>query len=1006
MNSSAPQLPAHSENPDEELIRVKQALESVFSNPVAPVVADGTNELSRRDLADKYLVTFQRLPVAWMVCDRLLMENSGPNSQSQHFFAAQTLHYKCREEVYVAQLPPDSLPSLRDSLMNHLTRFGSGDNSGNTPLITRLCMAIAALSIQMGWKNIIRDVLDKVITARPDLSPVMVELIQLLPEEASSDRLFLVDEDARSEFRECLCRESETVLQFLLQIAQTSNAHQISVLRCLHSWIRHVSMSPTLLQTTPLIDATFQAITTYATTSGGDDTLFESSVDVVVELLQQYSSDPKHNAGLVQKIIPIVMNLGQTPFQTAMKDSDEDVLRGFCRIFTEMGESYMSLITSSAEDNTNLVELILQCSSISDSEIANITLHFWYRFVYALENLEPYQFRQHKVDFYTPILTRLVIVCTTLMKYPSDVEDYQQDMLEDLNQARFYLSETVEDCCRLVSADIVLQNLGQHIQTLYNAFSSLPPNQQLSSWHGIEACLFALKAISQYIPNDENVILPYIMELLTRLPTNIPRLRHTVNLFIGRYAGWLGANPNFLQTLMPYLSEGLSVPQCASASAVAIRQLCHACIHQPALGDAVFQLYESLLTINSNTLIGLRDELQVLEGTCVAVSRQMRNMDANTAQTCVNRIVQPILTRLATIMTPGNSNSSSCKQAIAEIERLTVIVQHLVPLAPSELKYDADGLEQDCRFTLIVPLMSESWPLLEAVASTNFSNDLNIAEKLCRLHKHALRISGAEHYKEPLLDKLMGHLVRNFQQSFHSPYLYAASICITDFSQYTEVKPRLCQMVLEQSTHFFSRLNTLEHFTSHPDVVEEFFYLLGRCMSYCPEALLLSNNNNPLLYPSLKSASLGLHVQHRDVNKGTLNFLEQVVNFGLSLTDDGPDSTVEDYVTCKQALENGIMTEGQPVVANLARSIQGELPLYSLDRGSGSVTGIIVKLNDLCSEMLRKWLDGALAHTPQQIKMDLLAALSHRAARDNLASILMNINSVCVRNRKLAEGVS
>ena len=93
------------------------------------------------------------------------------------------------------------------------------------------------------------------------------------------------------------------------------------------------------------------------------------------------------------------------------------------------------------------------------TEIANITLHFWYRFVHALENLETYQFHQHKVDFYTPILTCLVILCTTLVKYPTDVNNLQQDHMEDADRDRFYLSETVEDCCRLVGGNLVLNNV-------------------------------------------------------------------------------------------------------------------------------------------------------------------------------------------------------------------------------------------------------------------------------------------------------------------------------------------------------------------------------------------------------------------------------------------------------------------------------------------------------------------------------------------------------------------
>jgi len=69
-------LPPHSTNPEEELPRVLQALQTVYNSSYNN--NNGTNNSSplsifnRRDVADKYLTSFQRMPVAWVVCDRLL----------------------------------------------------------------------------------------------------------------------------------------------------------------------------------------------------------------------------------------------------------------------------------------------------------------------------------------------------------------------------------------------------------------------------------------------------------------------------------------------------------------------------------------------------------------------------------------------------------------------------------------------------------------------------------------------------------------------------------------------------------------------------------------------------------------------------------------------------------------------------------------------------------------------------------------------------------------------
>ena len=160
MQSSAADLPQHSDNVDEELRRVKMALTAVFS-PAQQQQQQSKQWWEQRQLADRYLTSFQATSVAWMVCDRLLQENFNSTNpqemmqqQQQRFFAAQTLHTKCRADVY--QLPSDSLPSLRDSLWNKLNTYS---NVGEVALTNRLAMCVSALAVQMGWTTVITDLL-------------------------------------------------------------------------------------------------------------------------------------------------------------------------------------------------------------------------------------------------------------------------------------------------------------------------------------------------------------------------------------------------------------------------------------------------------------------------------------------------------------------------------------------------------------------------------------------------------------------------------------------------------------------------------------------------------------------------------------------------------------------------------------------------------------------------------------------------------------------------------
>ncbi|CAN0568707.1 unnamed protein product, partial [Ectocarpus sp. 12 AP-2014] len=76
-------------------------------------------------------------------------------------------------------------------------------------------------------------------------------------------------------------------------------------------------------------------------------------------------------------------------------------------------------------------------------------------------------------------------------------------------------------------------------------------------------------------------------------------------------------------------------------------------------------------------------------------------------------------------------------------------------------------------------------------------------------------------------------------------------------------------------------LQTLDDFTANPDVVEEFFYLVGRFVDYCPDPLVAS----PLLSSLVRCGMVGLQLHHREAQRGVLHCLEQIV--GLAMTE-GP----------------------------------------------------------------------------------------------------------------------
>jgi transportin-3 len=432
-------LPPHSSDPTEELSRVILALETVFS-------ARGSTA-SASSLADRYLVSFQRQAIAWVVCDTMLATPHFQRSSSAvamtdltpecHFFAAQTLHSKCRNYYAVkGQLPADSLAALRDSLMQHL--FLQHVASPGGPVHTQLAMAISALSIQMGWRDVIPFLLTQVKSQDNTLKDteghrqakirMVCDMLRFLPEECNSDRLLLerddeerhwfhnhallsCDDDAQGATNTTTTMQEQThaeeskdqstsrptprqaknaqhVLEFLWYLVQSCSSYTQpqqgkiihKVLECLHSWIYHVPLPAELLQQSPLLPWVVSLLQQDDSSSSHivDSERMELAVDVIVEVLRCFPSDLYWNKSLVQTLYPLLLSLGvvmnpqtsmdTTPFQMALKRQDEDELRAFTRIFTEMGESYLSLVVGPEECQQNaLVELILTCSTIPDS---------------------------------------------------------------------------------------------------------------------------------------------------------------------------------------------------------------------------------------------------------------------------------------------------------------------------------------------------------------------------------------------------------------------------------------------------------------------------------------------------------------------------------------------------------------------------------------------------------------------------------------------------------------
>src|SRR3569832_78298 len=225
-----------------------------------------------------------------------------------------------------------------------------------------------------------------------------------------------------------------------------------------------------------------------------------------------------------------------------------------------------------------------------------------------MEIVEPYDIRQELIDGYTPHLLELLQVCvTSLMPYPKDTVSDDDLLDDDIQRHRFYVSETIEDCCRLLGGHVVLHRLHALLQQ----------SIQVGEWQGMESCLACIGSIHRFVPSDENEVLPVCFQLIPQLRNDIAPLRFTASKTIGKFASWLAVHPQYLQPLLPYLAQGLHSPETASAAAVAIKELCECSNQNFAIAEPVLQLF---LELSATGRLELADELQILEGVCRGTS--------------------------------------------------------------------------------------------------------------------------------------------------------------------------------------------------------------------------------------------------------------------------------------------------------------------------------------------------------------------------------------------------
>ncbi|CAG8580296.1 14524_t:CDS:2 [Funneliformis caledonium] len=779
-----------------------------------------SRDKARREQADSWLQAFQKTSEAWAISNQVLRSPQlTPESEAARHFAAELL-YQYR--------------------------------SGPRLIVTQLCLSLACLALQMPeWQNVLHQ-FTELYGKNQETVNCLLEFLKVLPEEINTNnRIPILDEDYRVRSKQLLTDNSNEVLQILLVYLQNSGTntdYQKKVFECFHSWLQSGDIAISSLKNNPFLGLSFDALQS--------DDLYDIAVDVVCEIIFETQEIPE-SMPVIEQIYPRLLPLREA-LKRAMDEDNEDRVRGYCRIFTHAGESYLDLIVQHADDFRSIVESIVECTAYHDTEIVRITFYFWHRLADTL-----YQPRHANIkDKFKDIYSNLVDIMIKHLHYPKDLTTWSAEKRDEFREFRHVMGDVLKDSCLISgSAECLSKPFTTLARQLANSVNGTV------DWQEIEAPLFSLRAMGSEVEDEEDVYLPQIMQLLQQLPDH-PKIRYAATLVISRYSYWTRHHPQFIPYQLNFISSGFDNEEVSAAAALALKYLCKDC--SELLIEYLPQLHHFYFNV-TNTLHGI-DLFEVTEAVShvVAAVRPAELLEA------LQMFCLPIARYLHEFANKGSAATDkeirdACGEQLSsdKLEQFSIIIRVIADSRKETNTIDVNsGLVHPC-----ITIIKDLWPVFDLLL-VQFGSDSHLSEILCKCFKYCVvfyRISF-----RPLLPDLMERLVTVFGQTHLSCYLWVATKCVQEYSddEGTEMTMAMISFVERLSVTMFSLLNGKKS-AEIPDVIEDYFRLNIALFESTP----ITFSQSAVFLSVFQAGLTCLTIQQHDALFSIIVFFHKLLNF-------------------------------------------------------------------------------------------------------------------------------
>lgn len=786
-------------------------------------------------------------------------------------------------------------------------------------ITTQLCVALANLALQLfSWKDAVAELVNA-LGSDPQTVPALLEFLKVLPEEFSSSRkLPITDQEYRMRTKDLLVDNAEKVLELLLSYInmQSIGPSQSLIFHCFNSWLQEIDTAKII--NSPLLDLIFQALQ-------GDS--FESAIDCICSMIRE-TSDVDKSMSIIRELYPRV--LAVRPHITQCRN-DPEAYSGYTRLFAEAGESWYMLIAQTPKDFRGLAEAIAECTAFDeDLEVVKYTFHFWY-ILKTLLIMEKYNEARNELG---DIYLTLVEVMISHLQYPAgtgtDLFNGDREEEDKFRDFRHEMGDVLKDCCSVVGASRALNKAFTKIVTQLE----LQARGQIVPWQTIEAPLFSMRAMARQVDTSESEMLPRIMKLLVQLPEH-EKIRYAATLVLGRYTQWTAQHPEYLEPQLNYITSGFShdSKSVISAAAQALKFFCQDCGH--LLTNYIDHLYPFYEKVGSS--LDLQSYYEVTNGIAHVVRAQPLDTMLQSLQYFGSPICQSLLEKARL---PGEKTLYT---SIADqVELLNIFVENL------DVEVPVGTVRPISTFVIdVLPVIST---LLDKHGTST-----QVAERCSKFIRFSLSSCGTDLLQ--ILPTIAELLALHFKRTHFGCYLWVTGTLVREFSSEgvdDSFKNAVWAFVIEQINTFFQYLTTIIPANS-PDLVDDFFRLMGEVVVYYPFQLIASD----LFVPSFEAAMLALNLHEYDPVMSSLQYLQDLFDYGSKY----PQSEL--YQVIPDSVRNIILN----LAAQKGNLLASKLILNQISSFPGGTIAdaaeLMLEIMQLVpAELAASWVESTLSQLP------------------------------------------